>query len=200
MLAKDDSFDLAFDEDASSQSLEVPDNFEPPQLKNDEFDFEPRFDSEPNPIVEVDVNSPDLMEVASAAKPAVDLSRFHLNGKCPVTLITEGRWEDGDTRFGIVHRNRTYIFADGKSLALFRTNPDKYSPILAGFDPVLYHEQGRLVDGLPENGVFMGRTPDQKVILFINQQTRAKFQASPLPYLDTIRSATNLAGQGTIVR
>jgi len=62
--------------------------------------------------------------------------------------------------------------------------------MLAGFDPVVYHEQGELVEGLVENGIFMGRTPEQKVVLFKDAATRSKFQASPKDYLETIRQAT----------
>jgi thiol-disulfide isomerase/thioredoxin len=195
------SIELSLDDSSTAATLEVPDELVPPPLDGGDFSFElENLETTPeaNPIVEVD--RPEYMDVASAAQPAEDVSKFSLRGKCPVTLITEGRWQDGDTRWGIVHRNRTYIFANAQALALFRTNPDKYSPVLAGYDPVIYHEQGKLVDGLVENGVFMGNTPDQRVVLFLDQQTRARFQASPLYYLDSIRTATQNAGQGTIVR
>jgi len=194
-----ESFDLSLDANTAGASLEVPDELVPPAFSDDDLVMaEP--EPEPNPIVEVEGDHSEYMEVASAFQAAEDKSKFCLKGKCPVTLITEGKWKDGDTRYGIVHRNRTYIFANAQALALFKTNPDKYSPILAGFDPVIFHEEGRLIDGLVENGVFMGRTPDQRVVLFLDQRTRAMFQTSPLQYMDTIRSATHHAGQGTIVR
>lgn len=137
----------------------------------------------------------------AAVKPAteVDRKQFCLYGKCPVTLIQEGRWVDGDIRFGIVHRNRTYLFGSAEKLALFQASPDGLSPVLAGYDPVLYHEQGRLVDGLAENGVFMGTMPQQSVVLFESAETRAKFQAQPTMYLNTIREAMNkMAGQNIV--
>ena len=151
-----------------------------------------------NPIIEVAVDSPDLVNLTP--RQPVDPKTFCLKGKCPVTLITEGRWEDGDTRYGIVHRNRTYIFADADKLELFKTNPDKYSPVLAGYDPVVYHEKGVLVKGLVENGVFMGRMPEQKVVLFQDAQTRSKFQSSPKQYLQTIRQATQNASGVSVMR
>ena len=140
-------------------------------------------------VVDVSVDSPDMLDL-DPATPEIVTETFCLNGKCPVTLLTEGRWADGDPQFGIVHRDRTYIFATAEKLAQFQTNPDNYSPILAGYDPVVYHEQGKLVEGLVENGVFMGKNPSQKVVLFANDETRAKFQSQPKMYLETIRIAT----------
>jgi len=145
----------------------------------------------------VSVDSPDLLDL-DPAPPEIVTEKFCLSGKCPVTLLTEGRWADGDTEYGIVHRNRTYIFASAEKLAQFRTDPDKYSPILAGYDPVIYQEEGKLVEGLIENGVFMGKTPDQKVVLFTDNATREKFQGSPQRYLEAIRIATMNARKNRI--
>ena len=50
--------------------------------------------------------------------PLLDRHKVSLKGKCPVTLITEGRWINGDSQFGIVHRNRTYIFASAEKISL----------------------------------------------------------------------------------
>ena len=148
-------------------------------------------------IVDVSVDSPDLLDL-DPAPPEIVTEKFCLSGKCPVTLLTEGRWVDGDTQFGIVHRNRTYIFQNAEKLAQFRTDPDKYSPILAGYDPVVYEEEGTLVDGLVENGVFMGKTPEQKVVLFSDNASREKFQSSPQKYLEAIRIATMNARKNRI--
>ncbi len=185
--AASDSYDLGFNGNGEVSSA------------NGDFVIDPSADStQLGSVIEIGSNDKSPLEVSSNP-PQIDRQSLCLKGKCPVTLITEGRWEDGDTRFGIVHRNRTYIFANAEKLAQFRSNPDNYSPVLAGYDPVVYREQGKLVEGLAENGVFMGRTPNQKVILFKDAATRSKFQMSPQDYLETIRQATNDAG-GTVTR
>lgn len=160
-------------------------------------DFDPEVNLPIGKVVDVSVESPDLLDLEPVA-PKIVTETFCLSGKCPVTLLSEGRWADGDPEFGIVHRKRTYIFASAEKLALFRSNPDKYSPILAGYDPVVYHDEGKLVEGIVENGVFMGKTPEQKVILFSNDETRAKFQSQPKMYLETIRIATMNARKNRI--
>ncbi|MFT5303884.1 MAG: hypothetical protein ACI814_004706, partial [Mariniblastus sp.] len=63
---------------------------------------------------------------------------YALHGKCPVTLLTESKWVDGDPQFGCVHRNRVYIFSSEENLRRFQKAPDASSPILAGYDPVLF--------------------------------------------------------------
>ncbi len=112
-----------------------------------------------------------------------------LGGKCPVTLIQEGRWVSGDERFGCVHRGKIYLFADHDKMVLFQRDPESYSPILAGFDPVIFHEKGELTDGLEQHGVFMGKAPNQRIVLFVSDETRAQFQEDPRLYMSTIRLA-----------
>ena len=191
------AFDLSLDDTPANASLSVPAEIAVAPMSQGGFKAQHTTQSvSPSGVVNVGAYSSPLLDTA----PKTDPAKFCLKGKCPVTLITEGRWEDGDSRFGIVHRNRTYIFANAEKLAVFRSNPDKYSPVLAGYDPVVYHEQGKLVEGLVENGVFMGRMPEQKIVLFLDGTTRSKFQSSPKEYLETIRQATHNTANSTITR
>ncbi len=114
---------------------------------------------------------------------------YAVRGKCPVSLLTLGKWINGDPQWGCVHRNQVYIFSSEVNLKRFQENPEAYSPILAGFDPVVFHETGKLTAGLLNHGVFMGEAPNQRIILFSDSQTRARFQNSPKQYLETVRQA-----------
>ena len=114
---------------------------------------------------------------------------YALRGKCPVSLLSQGKWVNGDPQWGCVHRNQVYIFSSELNLTRFKKNPEAYSPILAGFDPVVFHETGKLTTGLLNHGVFMGETPNQRIILFSDAQTRTRFQTSPKQYLETVRQA-----------
>jgi thiol-disulfide isomerase/thioredoxin len=122
-------------------------------------------------------------------KPAVALK-----GKCPVTLLQDGKWVDGDAKYGCVHRDRLYLFADGQKLKEFRSNPDQFSPVLAGYDPVVFHKEGQLVEGLAEHGVFMGKGDSQQILLFRNAESRALFQANPAAYMNSVRQAMQSTG------
>ena len=122
---------------------------------------------------------------------------YALHGKCPVSLLTKSKWIDGEEEIGCVHRNRIYIFSSEENLQTFQSDPDAYSPILAGYDPVIFEETGRLVDGLEEYGVFMGKTPKQRIVLFASPETRARFQLEPRRYLNTVRQAMDKSSSTT---
>ncbi len=125
---------------------------------------------------------------------------YALHGKCPVSLLTKSKWIDGEESIGCVHRNRIYIFSSQENLQLFQSDPDAYSPILAGYDPVIFEETGRLVDGLEDYGVFMGKVPRQRIVLFASPETRARFQLEPRKYLQSVRQAMEKSGGSTTMR
>ena len=141
----------------------------------------------PKQLLAEDTNSvskADANQIKTAKTPD-----YALRGKCPVSLLTQGKWINGDPKWGCVHRNQVYIFGTEANLKLFKENPEAYSPILAGFDPVVFHESGKLKTGLLNHGVFMGEVPNQRIILFSDAQTRARFQKSPKQFLETVRQA-----------
>ena len=123
-------------------------------------------------------------DVASAVQ-----SKYALKGKCPVTLLTEGRWVDGNKQIGCVHRDRVYLFVSADQREAFLANPDKLSPLLAGFDPVIFEETGKLIEGEEKFGTFMGKKPNQRIVLFKTADTRDRFQSEPSKYIEVVRKA-----------
>ena len=116
-------------------------------------------------------------------------SKFGLKGKCPVTLVTQGQWVDGKREIGCVHRDRVYLFTSIENRDTFLLKPDHFSPLLAGFDPVIFEETGKLIQGEEQFGTFMGKTPNQRIVLFKTSDTRDRFQKAPSQYLDVVRRA-----------
>ncbi len=145
---------------------------------------------------EAEPEMPNTVSVASAVQEQeFDKSDFGLQGKCPVTLVMEGAWVDGDTRWGIVHRDRTYLFSSEENYRLFQKRPDHFSPILAGYDPVEFHTTGQFVDGLEENGVFMEKGTQQQIVLFASAENRSRFQTNPQLYMRSVRKALYTASR-----
>lgn len=136
------------------------------------------------------IKTPD---VASAVR-----SKYALKGKCPVTLLTQGQWVDGKKEIGCVHRDRVYLFANAESREAFLANPDQLSPLLAGFDPVIFEETGKLIEGEESFGTFMGEAPNQRIVLFKTADTRDRFQKEPVKYLNIVRSAMTKNAQKDI--
>lgn len=87
---------------------------------------------------------------AAASQP----SAIGLDGYCPVTLFETRKWRRADARWGVVHRDRTYLFAGPEQQQKFLEDPDRYAPMLSGFDPVRYLEQGQLVEGRRQHGLW----------------------------------------------
>jgi protein disulfide-isomerase len=118
-----------------------------------------------------------------------------LDGYCPVTLKQERRWVVGDKRYGIVHRGRLYLFAGSQQQQQFWTNPDAYSPVLSGIDPVLALDNGASVPGQREHGVEYGG----QMYLFSSEATLQHFSRNPERYAGGVRQAMQATG-GTTLR
>ena len=142
--------------------------------------------SKPNPKkTQAHIASHTTVKIGSRDLP----KNVALKGKCPISLLTKGAWVDGNPKWGCLHRERVYLFASQSNLRKFQSDPDAFSPLLAGYDPVVFKRSGDLVDGAEEHGVFMGQSPNQRVVLFNSAETRAEFQANPRGYIETIRKA-----------
>ena len=102
-----------------------------------------------------------------------------LEAYCPVTLVHQQTWSKGDARWGAVHRGRTYLFASPQNQQAFLQNPDKYAPILSGYDPVQYVDQGTVADGRRKHGLYYG----EKYFLFSTETSLEQFQRNPQRYL-----------------
>jgi protein disulfide-isomerase len=120
---------------------------------------------------------------AVAAAPA--LPPVGLEGYCPVTLAEEVKWVHGDKRFGAVHRGKLYLFTSEGAQKKFLAEPDRFSPVLSGYDPVRFAESGKLVDGKRAHGL----TYNNQVYLFTDEESLRKFQTSPRPFADTVYQA-----------
>jgi len=94
-----------------------------------------------------------------------------LDGYCPVTLVEQNRMVKGDPQFGARHRGRTYIFADAAASEKFFADPDRYSPMFSGYDPVQLLESHKWVLGHHKHGLRIGT----RIFLFSSEQTLQQF-------------------------
>lgn len=109
-----------------------------------------------------------------------------LDGNCPVTLMERKRWAVGHPTFGAVHRGRTYLFLGPQERDKFLVEPDRFSPVLSGLDPVMALENRQSVPGKREFGVFGA---DGKIYLFADETTRARFEQNEQHYSATAAQA-----------
>ncbi len=116
-----------------------------------------------------------------------------LEGFCPVSLMESTKWKKGDRQWGAVHRGRTYLFTSQAEQQKFLSDPDRFSPVLSGFDPVIFMERGELVDGKRNFGV----VHRNQMFFFADKETRDRFEQAPqafaaAAYQAMMRSETKL--------
>jgi thiol-disulfide isomerase/thioredoxin/YHS domain-containing protein len=115
-----------------------------------------------------------------------------LDGYCPVTLCEKQKWIRGDRRWGAIHRGRTYLFAGPQEQQRFLANPDGYAPVASGNDVVVAAEQGQIVPGTREHGVFY----KHRIYLFSSEASLQKFSTNSDAYdaarpLEALRAGAN---------
>lgn len=117
--------------------------------------------------------------------PASQAPPLALEGHCPVTLLEQKQWKIGDAQFGAIHRGRTYLFVSATEQQRFLANPDQYSPVLSGYDPVRFAEGGQIVEGKRSFGI----TYQKQIYLFADEQSLQRFAQSPRAYATTAHQA-----------
>jgi YHS domain-containing protein/thiol-disulfide isomerase/thioredoxin len=108
-----------------------------------------------------------------------------MNGYCPVTLVTEKKWKKGLPQYGAVHRRRTFLFASEEEQKKFLADPDKYTPVFVGYDPVKFMQTGELVDGSAAYSL----TYRKQVYLFADDASLKTFWQNPSQFTEGLRQA-----------
>ncbi len=119
-----------------------------------------------------------------------------LDGYCPVTLLKKEAWKQGDSRYGAVHRGRLYLFTGPEQADTFLKNPDDYSPVLAGIDPVHLSDSGEPVAGRRSHGVVYRN----RIYLFTSEENLQRFWSDPEQFAAPIRQAMESGTVGRLFR
>jgi thiol-disulfide isomerase/thioredoxin len=112
------------------------------RLKANQVSFQPRS----KPVIENSNPIAASTGASSPVEPAID-------GYCPVTLKKQGAWVKGDERWSVRHRGRIYWLSSRQAMTEFLVNPDASSPVLSGYDPLTFLNEGKLVEGSIQYGL-----------------------------------------------
>ena len=112
-------------------------------------------------------------------------SKFALEGYCPVTLTEQRKWKKADPIYGANHRGQIYLFLGPEEQKRFLANPDKYSPMLTGYDPVHFVESNQLVPGKRSHGL----TIDNQMYLFADEASLDRFWKQHKAYIPVVQAA-----------
>ncbi len=125
---------------------------------------------------------------ATLAKPPVGFG-----GYCPTTWFATGQFVVGNSRWACEHRGRLYWFATRQLLDQFRLTPDVMSPVLAGYDPVIYATVGTLVDGSLEHHVVVETDQVKTIYMFNRAANKSAFETDRAKFIDEVRQAMRAA-------
>lgn len=110
-----------------------------------------------------------LKEKPDAITPAIE-------GYCPVSLRSMGEWVSGNEQFSVRHRGKVYWLKDKNAMDTFLKNPDDSSPVLSGYDPLVFLEEGRLVPGSIQFGLH--EQVSGSYLLFATAEAKKKYWQS----------------------
>jgi YHS domain-containing protein/thiol-disulfide isomerase/thioredoxin len=111
------------------------------------------------------------------------------DGYCPVSMRQHWKWVAGDARFGAIHMGRTYWFAGANEQQQFLADPNRFSPVLSGMDPVVAIDHRQQVPGKREHSIDY----DNLFYMFSSEATLQQFAANPERYATSVRQAMGIA-------
>lgn len=97
-----------------------------------------------------------------------------LRGYCPVTLKQQGTWIKGKPEHTVRHRGKLYLLNSPQAVNEFLAAPDACSPILSGFDPMVFLNEGRLVEGSMQHGLHEQRSG--AILLFATAENKQAYE------------------------
>ena len=116
----------------------------------------------------------------SATTNDANQPQLALEGFCPVALLENKSWSLGYAKWGHIHRGKLYLFSSEEAKAKFWSDPDRFSPVMSGYDIVQYLEAQHLQHGARQFGSYYRN----KYYLFSSEATLLKFESSPDYYAD----------------
>lgn len=122
---------------------------------------------------------------APAPKPEPQQPKFAMDGYCPVTLVEQMKWQKGDPRWGAQHQGQIYLFSSQSEQQKFLANPNQYSPVMSGIDPVAYLGNGQVVPGDRRYGLTYRGT----LYLFSSEESLQTFWNDPQRYSSMVQQA-----------
>ncbi len=149
-------------------------------------DYSPR---QPVAPPQQEIRSDVSVTAAPTSNPPLGLEGF-----CPVSLTEQSKWTKGDVRYGAIHRGRTYLFVSQAEQQRFLGNPDKYSPMLSGYDPVKYLEEGVLVEGNRKHGMMH----EGRMYLFADETSLQRMWNAPQDRQKQLANAVQHAMQQSV--
>jgi len=102
-----------------------------------------------------------------------------LEGFCPVSLIENEEWVEGNEQWSVMHDGITYHLSSAAQVQKFLANPEAYTPVMNGADPVLWAETGEKTQGNADNCIVF----EGKLFMFTSEENLNKFFENTSAYV-----------------
>jgi hypothetical protein len=133
----------------------------------------------------------DSMPAGNDSSPSNAIPKLAMDGYCPVSMLEQDNWVEGNPQFGVIHLGQLYLFADQAAVNKFLADPEPYTPVLNGIDVVRFFEEKRIVQGKRDFGV---RDPEHnRMFFFADEAARTHFENDYKRYTAAAISVTRQA-------
>ncbi len=135
--------------------------------------FQPRLNPQTTALVDGG-GAVSSTAVTTIAAEASSVPPAALDGFCPIALKKNVSWIKGSPEFAVKHRGRVYYFSSQAAKQEFLASPDASSPILSGYDPMLFLNEGKLVEGSTKFGLL--EQVSGSILLFTSAETKQAYE------------------------
>jgi thiol-disulfide isomerase/thioredoxin/YHS domain-containing protein len=118
------------------------------------------------------------------------------DGYCPVTLKQTMNWKAGNEQFAVRHRGRIYYCMSEQARQQFLLEPDRFAPVLSGYDLVEFLKTGQLIPGRREFGCMLGS--QEAIYVFATKANQVEFENAKAHYLASLQSLTDANSGGRV--
>lgn len=135
--------------------------------------FQPRTNPSPSSPVNQSVAGGSTSPAAAAPATSGE-ANIAIDGYCPMALKNNVSWVKGSPALAVKHRGRIYYFSSPEAKQTFLANPDASSPVLSGYDPMLFLNEGRLVEGSIQFGLL--EQVSGSILLFTSAESKQAYE------------------------
>jgi protein disulfide-isomerase len=112
---------------------------------------------------------------------AAEHRELAIEGYCPVALIEDTKWAEGNPALGVVHLGKLYLFSSETAMQKFLSDPAPYTPVLNEIDVVRFFEEKQIVPGKRTHGT----TVNNRMFFFADEEALEHFNANWERYFDS---------------
>lgn len=127
---------------------------------------------QPRNALSIEANT--LGAQTQATPATTEMASVALEGFCPVALKAQGAWVPGLPQYAVKHRGRVYHLSSPEAMREFLQAPDSSSPVMSGYDAMIFLTEGKLVEGSIQYGLH--EQVSGSILLFASAESKQAYE------------------------